>query len=78
MAGVIGIGAIFFGVSDVEASARWYREVLGLDLENWGGVKFGRPKQGCEVFSLFPAGSPYFESSRPLRWAPAAETRRSR
>lgn len=35
---VTGIGGIFVKSKDPQTLARWYREVLGLDVAAWGGA----------------------------------------
>ena len=35
---VTGIGGIFVKSRDPKALARWYKEVLGLDVASWGGA----------------------------------------
>ncbi len=35
---ITGIGGIFFKSKDPKALAAWYRDVLGLKLEPWGGA----------------------------------------
>lgn len=35
---VTGVGGIFFKAQDPKALAAWYRDVLGLPLEAWGGA----------------------------------------
>lgn len=65
MARITGIGGLFFKARDPKALAAWYREVLGLSVEDWGGVLF-RPDAGgppMTVFSPFDAGSTYFDPS---------------
>ena len=37
---VVGIGGIFFKTKDPEKLAAWYKEHLGLNVEDWGGVSF--------------------------------------
>jgi catechol 2,3-dioxygenase-like lactoylglutathione lyase family enzyme len=37
---VLGIGGIFFKARDPERLLAWYREHLGLDIGEWGGVVF--------------------------------------
>ena len=66
---VVGIGGIFFKARDPDALRAWYRDHLGLDVTEWGGVTFepalkspaGRP--GTQVWSLFPDSTKYFEPS---------------
>jgi predicted enzyme related to lactoylglutathione lyase len=68
MARVLGIGGIFFKSKDPVALANWYRDVLGLDVLDWGGVVFtpeamaAHPGAGT-VFTPFPADTTYFEPS---------------
>ncbi|MEZ4597533.1 MAG: VOC family protein [Chloroflexota bacterium] len=68
MARVLGIGGVFFKASDPGALADWYREVLGLDVQDWGGVVFSpdamaaHPGAGT-VLSPFGADTTYLEPS---------------
>jgi len=68
MARVLGIGGVFFKSSDPRALSAWYRDVIGLELEDWGGVVF-RPEAmaghpgAATVLSAFEAESTYFEPS---------------
>jgi predicted enzyme related to lactoylglutathione lyase len=68
MAGVLGIGGVFFNAKDPAALATWYRDVLGLEVRDWGGVVFtpdtmaAHPGAGT-VFSAFEAGTTYFAPS---------------
>jgi predicted enzyme related to lactoylglutathione lyase len=66
---VLGIGGIFFKARDPEKLAAWYREHLGLEIEEYGGVTFREapnPKeelparQAYTVWSPFPADTHYF------------------
>ena len=68
MARVLGIGGVFFKSRDPRALTAWYRDVIGLELEAWGGVVF-RPEAmaghpgAATVFSAFEAETTYFEPS---------------
>jgi predicted enzyme related to lactoylglutathione lyase len=68
MARVLGIGGVFFKSSDPRALSAWYRDVIGLELEDWGGVVF-RPEAmaghpgAATVFSAFETDTTYFEPS---------------
>lgn len=35
---ITGIGGVFVKSADPKALAKWYREVLGLDVASWGGA----------------------------------------
>ena len=43
---VIGVGGILFKAKDPAALTNWYRDVLGLPLEAWGGavLRYDAPK----------------------------------
>jgi catechol 2,3-dioxygenase-like lactoylglutathione lyase family enzyme len=63
MAKVTGLGGVFFKVPDSEATARWYKEVLGVGGE-WGAVfPFARDPEGYTVLSPFKATTDYFAPS---------------
>lgn len=66
MARVIGLGGIFFKSRDPAALAAWYARHLGLELEEWGGVRFREDASSpaYAVWSPFPADTAYFEPSR--------------
>jgi predicted enzyme related to lactoylglutathione lyase len=62
---VTGIGGIFFKARDPEALRDWYRQHLGLDIQEWGGVTFrasGASDNGeaVTVWSIFPSTSNHF------------------
>ncbi|HEX3363712.1 VOC family protein, partial [Phenylobacterium sp.] len=42
---ITGVGGIFLKSKDPKALARWYRDVLGIPLEPWGGatLKYDAP-----------------------------------
>ena len=40
MTRVTGIGGVFFKARDPEKLREWYREHLGIALEEWGGAIF--------------------------------------
>lgn len=70
MAGVIGVGGIFFLCKDPEATQAWYRDVLGLESSDYGGFVFSHeksaakfPKGAMTIFSPFKADSDYFKPS---------------
>jgi hypothetical protein len=37
---VIGIGGIFFKAKDAPALQAWYKQHLGIDVQEWGGTAF--------------------------------------
>ena len=66
MAKVIGLGGIFFKARDPAALSAWYARHLGLELEDWGGVRFveDASRPGYIVWAPFPHDTTYFASSR--------------
>jgi predicted enzyme related to lactoylglutathione lyase len=68
MATVLGIGGVFFKAKDPAALGTWYRDVMGLDVQGWGGVVFrpepmaAHPGAGT-VFTPFDADTAYFAPS---------------
>ncbi len=63
---VTGIGGIFFKSRDPKALALWYRDVLGLPVEDWGGaiLRYDQPEHPpMLVFTPFSADSTYFDPS---------------
>lgn len=62
---VTGIGGIFFKSKDPKALGAWYRDHLGLDVTEWGGVIFnwGGPgsEPGMTIWSAFKADTTHFE-----------------
>ena len=69
MAKVIGVGGILFKAKDPKALLNWYRDVLGIPLEDWGGIVF-RPQAmanhpgAATVFNPFKQDTTYFEPSK--------------
>ena len=68
MARVLGIGGLFFKSKDPGALANWYRDVIGLEVQDWGGVVFSPEAMAAQpgaasVFSPFAADTTYFEPS---------------
>ncbi|MEO3690479.1 VOC family protein [Roseateles paludis] len=63
---VTGIGGIFFKARDPQALAAWYRQHLGLAVEDWGGVAFkwaDDSPSGTTIWSPFKDDTGYFAPS---------------
>jgi len=66
---VIGIGGIFFTARDPDRLRAWYRDHLGLPVDEWGGVYFGGEslsptgRQVGTVWSVFPDHTEHFRAS---------------
>jgi len=68
MAKVLGLGGVFFRSKNPSALGQWYRDVLGLDMQGWGGTFItpegmaAHPGAGT-VFAPFKQDTTYFEPS---------------
>jgi predicted enzyme related to lactoylglutathione lyase len=56
---VLGIGGYFLRANDPTALSAWYRDCLGLDVDDHG---LWRPDAGMTVFATFEAETEYFGS----------------
>ena len=68
MAKVIGVGGIFFKSKDPAALTKWYADVLGMPVQDWGGVllmpeTMAAHPGAATVFSPFKQDTKYFEPS---------------
>lgn len=64
MARITGVGGIFFRSSDPKALSAWYRDTLGVAVENWGGALLNSDAPPPHVvWSPFAADSDYFKPS---------------
>ncbi len=64
---ITGIGGIFFKAKDPDALVAWYRDVLGLTFEDWGGALIKPDAPGHPpvlVWSAFAASTKYFAPSK--------------
>ena len=63
---ITGVGGVFFKAKDAKALAAWYRDVLGLPLEAWGGaaLRYDAPNHPpALIWNAFPASTGYFAPS---------------
>jgi catechol 2,3-dioxygenase-like lactoylglutathione lyase family enzyme len=63
---ITGIGGIFVVSKNPKALAAWYRDVLGISLEPWGGATFRYDATGhppVTVWNPFPEGASYLAPS---------------
>ena len=57
---ITGIGGVFFKSKDPKALTTWYRDVLGLNIESWGGALLSYDAPGhppVAVWTPFPQNS---------------------
>src|SRR2546425_11508264 len=63
---VTGIGGVFFKAKDAPALQAWYKQHLGIDVQEWGGTAFtwtdgeGKPVAGTTVWSIGSAQGDQF------------------
>jgi len=63
---ITGIGGVFIKARDPKALAAWYRDMLGLPLQPWGGAALRYDAAGhppAAAWAAFPASSAYFAPS---------------
>lgn len=63
---ITGVGGIFFKSKDPKALAAWYRDVLGLSIEPWGGaaLRYNAPDHPAVlVWNALPQGTSYMAPS---------------
>ena len=63
---VTGIGGVFFKAKDPKALAAWYRDVLGMPVQSWGGAALHYDAGNhppAAAWSAFAASSNYFAPS---------------
>ena len=66
---VTGIGGIFFNSPDPVSLRAWYKDHLGIDVQEWGGTAFkwadpeGRPLAGTTIWTVGDATSNDFAPS---------------
>jgi predicted enzyme related to lactoylglutathione lyase len=63
MGKVVGLGGVFVKIEDQDAWRAWYRDVLGVSFESWGGATFPHADGGQSVLSSFPADTTHFAPS---------------
>lgn len=66
---VTGIGGIFFNSPNPDALRSWYKNHLGIDVQEWGGTAFtwadseGKPITGTTIWSVGDVTSNHFAPS---------------
>ncbi len=63
MARVLGIGGVFIKSGNPAALQAWYREMLGVEIESWGGAILKGEADTITVWNWFAADTKYFEPS---------------
>ena len=63
MAQVLGIGGIFVKARDPAKLRAWYRDVLGMEIQDWGGAQLWSEGRSYSVWSAFAPDTKYFAPS---------------
>jgi catechol 2,3-dioxygenase-like lactoylglutathione lyase family enzyme len=64
MARITGLGGVFFKAKDPKALSAWYRDTLGIPIEDWGGALLnGDSGPPHVVWSPFSAATDHFKPS---------------
>lgn len=66
MGRITGVGGIFFRSKDPKALAAWYRDVLGMPVQDWGGAMLAYDAPGhppALIWSPFPDKTDYMAPS---------------
>jgi catechol 2,3-dioxygenase-like lactoylglutathione lyase family enzyme len=64
---ITGVGGVFVSSKDPKALARWYRDVLGITLEHWGGATLRYDAPGHPpvlVWNAYASGDNYAAPSK--------------
>lgn len=63
MAEILGVGGVFLKCRDVTAYRKWWCEIMGLDITDWGTFEWERPRSSRSMLSPFNNDSEYFAPS---------------
>jgi predicted enzyme related to lactoylglutathione lyase len=64
---VIGFGGVFWRSSNIIELKNWYRDVLGITLDNeWNGTILPSQKGNETIFSFFKEDSDYFPKEQQV------------
>ncbi|PEF61857.1 VOC family protein [Bacillus cereus] len=61
-----GIGGIFLRIQDVPTLKGWYKETLGISMENWNGIIMTPSSDNQTIFSFFEETSTYFPTEQSV------------
>lgn len=63
MASVLGLGGVFYTVSDPGAYTAWWRDTLGLEPTSWGNFEWMPDGKGRTMLTPFKADTDYLAPS---------------
>jgi catechol 2,3-dioxygenase-like lactoylglutathione lyase family enzyme len=63
MARITALGGVFFHSADPQALAAWYRDTLGLKVEDWGGAMIRAEGPPYAIWAPFNKDTGHFKPS---------------
>jgi predicted enzyme related to lactoylglutathione lyase len=60
---ILGLGGVFIKSADPDRLKAWYRDVLGVSLDDYGAVFSISGLAGDQIWSPFPTDTAYFAPS---------------
>lgn len=63
---VKGFGGVFWRTKNVEALKEWYKEALGIEMNDWNGAIITPSPENETIFSLFKDDSDYFPKEQSV------------
>ncbi|MNC50719.1 Glyoxalase-like domain protein [compost metagenome] len=61
-----GFGGVFWRTGNLEATKKWYSEVLQLEINDWNGAVIKAGEGNEMVFSLFSGEDSYFPAEQQV------------
>ena len=61
-----GFGGIFWRSKDIVALKNWYKETLGISMEDWNGTVIKPDADNQTIFSFFKEDSDYFPQEQSV------------
>src|SRR5690606_19456027 len=63
---VKGFGGVFWRTKDVHVLKEWYKETLGIEMNDWNGAIITPSQDNETIFSLFKEESEYFPKEQSV------------
>lgn len=61
-----GFGGVFWRSRDVSALKNWYKETLGISMEEWNGTVMKPTEDNETIFSFFNEENTYFPTEQSV------------
>ncbi|WP_043931867.1 VOC family protein [Bacillus sp. EB01] len=61
-----GFGGIFWRAANLEATKKWYSDVLKVEINNWNGTIIKQHTENETIFSFFAENDPYFPTEQQV------------